>query len=111
MKWEEKFLRHFENAAKESIDTKDIEVGRIISIEPLQIASGELVLYKENLYINHELLAHKKEFEILTGTVGDNQITISNGSISFTGSLKEGDMVALKPVRRDKTYLVMFKIE
>lgn len=111
MKWEEKLLRHIENTSNEYIDTKDIEVGRIISIEPLQIASGELVLYKENILINPELLAHKKEFETLTGTVGDTSMTISNGSISFAGTLKECDMVALKPIRRDKTYLVMFKIE
>lgn len=111
MKWEEKFLRRFENTANEYIDTKDIEIGKVISIEPLQITSEKLVLYKENLYVNPELLAHKKEFETLTGTVGDNSITISNGSISFVATLKEGDMVALKPIRRDKTYLVMFKIE
>lgn len=109
-KWEEKFLKHIENTADEYIDIKEIEIGRIISFEPLQIMIGELPLYKENLYINSDLLDHTKEFTTLTGTVGDKIITISDGCISFKTPLKDGILVALRQINKNK-YLVICKIE
>lgn len=108
MKWEEKFLQRVEKTSNSYIDVKEIEIGKIISIDPLQIVIGKLVLYKENLYINPDLLAHTREFIKLTGTVGDNEITISNGSISFENNLSDEDLVVLKPIGENK-YMLMFK--
>lgn len=109
MKWEEKFLRNIENTSNDYIEIPKVEFGRIISINPLQIMLKDLPLLKENLYINEELLEHRRKFKSLTGTIGDRETTISNGSILFESTLKENDLVALRKMNKNK-YLVMFKI-
>ncbi len=109
MKWEEKFLQRVEKTSDSYIDVKEIEIGRVISIDPLQIISENLVLFKENLYINPNLLAHTREFEVLTGTVGDEAMTISNGSVSFKACLEDKDLVALRPIGKNK-YLLICKV-
>lgn len=110
MKWEEKMLRRIENTSSDHIDIKELEIGKVISIDPLQIICGELVLLKENLYINSDLLNHTREFTMLTGIVGDKSMTISNGSISFKATLEENNLVALRPINKNK-YLVICKCE
>lgn len=109
MRWEEKFLKNIENTSNNYIEIPEVNIGRVISINPLQIMKKDLPLFKENLYINEELLKHTRNFETITGTVGDKGITISNGSILFESSLKENDLVALREITKNK-YLVMFKI-
>ncbi|KIL06909.1 hypothetical protein SR42_15165 [Clostridium botulinum] len=109
MRWEEKWLRRIENTSDNYIEIPQVNIGRIISINPLQIMNNKLPLFRENLYINEELLEHTREFKSLTGTIGDKTETISNGSILFESSLKENDLVALREITKNK-YLVMFKI-
>ncbi len=109
MKWEEKFIRNIEHTSNNYIEIPKVELGRIISTNPLQIMFKDLPLFKENLYINEELLEHTREFKSLTGTIGDKTETISNGSILFKSSLKKNDLVALREITKTK-YLVMFKI-
>ncbi len=109
MKWEEKFLRNIENTSNNYIEIPEVSIGRVKSINPLQIMFKDLPLFQENLYINEELLEHTREFKSLTGTIGDKTETISNGSILFGSSLKENDLVALREITKNK-YLVMFKI-
>jgi len=109
MGWEEKILGHIEKTSSSYIDIKELEIGRVISLEPLQIMSGDLPLFKENLYINPDLLEHKKEFTTLAGTIGDSTITITNGSICFKSSLETNDLVMLKKINKT-TYTVMFKV-
>ncbi|NFI05990.1 DUF2577 domain-containing protein [Clostridium botulinum] len=109
MRWEEKWLRNVENTSNNYIEIPEISIGRVISTSPLQIMKKDLPLFRENLYINSELLEHTREFKSLTGTIGDKGITISNGSILFESSLKENDLVALREITKNK-YLVMFKI-
>ena len=109
MKWEERFFRRTEQTSNEYIDIKDFEIGKVISVDPLQILNGELPLFKENLYINPDLLANTIEFTTLTGTIGDSTTTITNGSISFENKLKENDLVILRELNKT-TYIVMFKV-
>lgn len=109
MRWEEKFLQKIEMTSNNCIDIKETEIGKIISIEPLQIDLKGLPLFKENLYINSSLLEHTREFNTLSGTAGDGTITISNGSIYFKSSLNIGDLVSLRSMG-NKKYLVMSRI-
>jgi hypothetical protein len=109
MKWEEKMLRNIEKTSDNYIDIKELEIGKVISLEPLQILNGELPLFKENLYINSDLLANTREFTTLSGTIGNSTTTITDGSISFKEDLKDGDLVALREIN-DTTYMVMFKL-
>ncbi|WP_252214399.1 DUF2577 family protein [Clostridium sp. VAP41] len=109
MRWEEKWLRRIENTSDNYIEIPQVNIGRVISINPLQIMNNKLPLFRENLYINEELLEHTREFKNLTGTVGDKTETIFNGSILFESNLKEKDLVALREITKNK-YLVMFKI-
>lgn len=109
MKWEERMLRNVERTSNNSIEIKEIEIGKVISIDPLQILNGELPLFSNNLYINPDLLANTKEFTTLTGTIGGSTTTISNGSIYFSSQLKVNDLVALRELNKT-TYIVMFKV-
>lgn len=110
MDWEERMLGRVEKTSNKYIDIKDFEIGRVISVDPLQITCAGLPLFKENLYINYDLLANTREFITLTGTIGDSTTTITNGSISFKSSLFKNDLVVLKEIN-NTTYMVMFKIE
>jgi hypothetical protein len=109
MKWEEGMFQHMENTSNDYIDIKEDEIGRVISINPLQISVEGLPLTKDNIYINPTLLEHTMEVTTLTGTIGDSQTTISNGSILFKSSLNEKDLVALRLMKNGK-YLVRCKI-
>lgn len=109
MDWEERMFQVTEKTSNDYIDIKEIEIGRVVSLEPLQILNGDLPLFKENLYINQDLLDNTKEFTTLTGTIGDIETTIYNGSISFKSPLNDGDYVALKEINKT-TYMVMFKL-
>jgi tmRNA-binding protein len=110
MSWEERMFKVTENVSSNYINVKDFEIGRVISVDPLQIVNGGLPLFKENLYINPDLLAHTREFTTLTGTIGDSTTTITNGSIYFKSSLDKDDLVVLKEMN-ETTYMVMFKLE
>ncbi len=109
MRWEEKFLRNIEHVSNNYIEIPEISIGKVKSINPLQIMLKDLPLFKENININPELLEHTRKFKSLTGTIGDKETTISNGSILFESNLKENDLVALREITKNK-YLVMFKI-
>ncbi|MBC2402681.1 DUF2577 family protein [Clostridium saccharobutylicum] len=102
-------FQHIEKASNEYIDIKEDEIGTIISINPLQISVGGLPLTKDNIYINPTLLEHTMGFATLTGTIGDSQTTISNGSILFKSVLKEKDLVVLRELKNGK-YLVRCKV-
>lgn len=109
MDWEEKFLKNVETTSDRYINIKEFEIGKVISLEPLQIMLGDLPLFQSNLYMNTDLLASTREFTTLTGTVGDNAITIANGSIFLKSQLKENDLVVLRELNKT-TYIVMFKV-
>ncbi len=106
MRWEEKLLGRIEKTSSDNIDIKEFEIGKIITSNPLEIKSDGLQLYEDNLYINSNLLEHTREFTMLTGTVGDSTMTISNGSINFKTQLKENSYVLLRKMGQDKYSLI-----
>jgi len=109
MKWEEKLFGHIENTADDYIDIKDFLIGKVISPDPLEIDAGGLPLYENNLHINPSVLENTRGFSQLTGTIGDSSQTITNGSITFTSEINEGDYVVLR-VLNDTTYFLLCKI-
>jgi len=108
-RWEEKLFKHIENTSDNYINIKDFEIGKVISLNPLEIICDGLPLYKENLYINPDLLENTREFKTLTGTIGDSRTTITNGSITFKTQLLENDYVILKEMN-ETTYYMLCKI-
>ena len=98
MRWEEKLLRTMSIESKSSIEINEIELGRIISVDPLQIMVKELPLFRENLYINSNLLDHDRE-------IISNEVN----SIKFKSSLKADDLVALVGTSVNK-YIVLCKL-
>ena len=96
--WQENMYKIFQHN-NSSIDIKETKIGIVQSISPLQICIGELVLYKENLYINEDLLEYERPFTIPT------QSGFSNKKIIFHCKLKVGDMVALRKLPFEKYYL------
>ena len=96
--WLENMYRIFQQN-NSNIDIKETKIGIVQSVSPLQICIGELVLYKENLYINEDLLEYERPFTIPT------QSSFSNKKIVFHCKLKVGDMVALRKLPFEKYYL------
>ncbi len=109
MKWEEELFQHIENTADNYIDIKEFIIGKVISLDPLEIDAGGLSLYENNLFINSNVLGHTREFSTLTGTVGNSTTTITNGSITFKSELNDSDYVVLR-VLNDTTYFLLCKI-
>ena len=53
--WQENMYKIFQHN-NNNIDIKETKIGIVQSVSPLQICIGELVLYKENLYISENVL-------------------------------------------------------
>ena len=96
--WQENMYRIFQHN-NSSIDIKETKIGTVQSVSPLQICIGELVLYKDNLYINEDLLEYERPFTIPT------QSGFTNKKIIFHCKLHVGDMVALRKLPFEKYYL------
>ena len=96
--WLENMYKIFQQN-NSNIDIKETKIGIVQSVSPLQICIGELVLYKENLYINEDLLEYERPFTIPT------QSSFSSKKIVFHCKLKVGDMVALRKLPFEKYYL------
>ncbi len=115
-KWEEMLYKTLDKSAKNSIDIKETKIGIVTSINPLQVCIGKLVLEKENLYINEELLEYERQFTIpeqpttgkTSGTVPDGDVIrvgFSNKKIIMHFKLKVNDLVALRKLEFEKYYL------
>ncbi|MBE6071035.1 MAG: DUF2577 domain-containing protein [Clostridium butyricum] len=113
MRWEEKVSMLLDNTAKSAIDIKETKIGLVTSLEPLQIEIGELVLNKENLYINEDLLKCERVFTIpvqsasgsTTAPASITKCGFSNSKIIFESRLKIGDLVALRKLEFEKYYV------
>jgi hypothetical protein len=113
VRWEEKWCRTFENSANDAVDIKETKIGKITSLKPLQIEIGELVLNKNNLYINEDLLKHKRIFTIPTqsasGATTAPASIIDCGfnlkEIIFESRLHIGDLVSLRKLEFEKFYV------
>ena len=113
--WREYVYKIFEQN-NNNIDIKETKIGIVQSVSPLQICIGELVLYKENLYINEDLLEYSRKFTIPEQTATGKTIEteperkiITAGfdykTIIFHCKLHVGDMVALRKLPFEKYYV------
>lgn len=98
MRWEEIFLRTASKESKDSIELNEIEIGRVISVNPLQIMVKDLPLFRNNVYINPDLLEHQREI-----------ISKESSSIRFKTALKADDLVTLVGTKTNK-YIVLCKL-
>ena len=98
MRWEERFLRTVGTESRQSIEINEIEIGRVISVDPLQIMIKDLPLFRGNIYINPELLEHTKEIN-----------DIESNTITFKPTLKADDLVACVGTQNNK-YIVLCKL-
>lgn len=113
----------FENMrSKGAMDNpSSLQLGEVISINPLVIKVGELQLDKDNLLIAEHLLTHKRKFALNTTSVSGsvscpdgsgtlNNISISNGEFEFKSVLEVGNTVVCYPVLKGQKYLVLEKV-
>lgn len=113
----------FENMrSKGAIDNpSSIQLGEILSVEPLIIKVGELQVDRDNLLVAEHLLTHKRKFSLSTisasgnvscsnGSGTLNNISIQDGELTFQTSLKNGDIVVCYPVFQGQKYLVLEKV-
>ena len=84
--WLENMYKIFQQN-NNNIDIKETKIGIVQSISPLQICIGELVLYKENLYINEDLLEYERPFSIPTQSGFSNKEIIFHCKLHILSAL------------------------
>ena len=111
-----------EMRSKGALDNpSSLQLGEVISIEPLIIKIGELQLDKDNLLIAEHLLTHKRKFALNTTSASGsvscsngsgtlNNISISNGEFAFKSVLEVGNTVICYPILKGQKYLVLEKV-
>lgn len=118
----------FLNSMKELVDSRlpmGMEIGKVVSVFPkLEIKVGDLPLYKDNLFINKQLLQHERDFILpQTTVVGQTNsayvenhgshshslinIQIPEGKITYKTLFQEGDIVLLQSINEEQKYIVM----
>ncbi|WP_085829020.1 DUF2577 domain-containing protein [Clostridium massiliodielmoense] len=80
-----------------------ITTGQVISVNPIKIKVGDLILERYNLLINEDLLKHSKEVTI-------NNTSITKEECTVETILKTGDTVAILPTLDLQTYIVLAKV-
>ncbi|MCD3211102.1 DUF2577 domain-containing protein [Clostridium botulinum C/D] len=89
--------------AGEKNNPPGIELGNVLSVNPLRIKVGDLLLEKYNLKINIDLLQHSKEVTISNTSITKDKCTVET-------ILKVGDIVAILPTLDKQTYIVLCKV-
>lgn len=102
-----------------------MEIGKVISVFPkFEIKVGDLPLYRDNLFINKQLLQHERDFILpQTTVVGQTNsayvenhgshshslinIQIPEGKITYKTLFQEGDIVLLQSINEEQKYIVM----
>lgn len=89
-------------------------IGKVISLEPLQISLGKLPLNKNNLLINTMLLEHNRDFKLPTTTITSdnnlNSIEIESGTVKLKTKLKVGSLVIVYPIEDNQKYIVFCEV-
>lgn len=99
-------------------NTPYVQVGVVITPDPLTIKLGDLQIDKENLLVADDLLpGYTRKITIpttpATGSTTEEGITsigIPDGNISLTNGLKANDIVALIPTLDEQTYIVLTRL-
>ncbi|RJE48695.1 MULTISPECIES: DUF2577 family protein [unclassified Dehalobacter] len=83
-------------------------IGQVTNPPPkLRIKMGDLQLDSENLLMSDVLLDHDRQ-AILTTTEGYGETT--EGVLQIESCLQKGALVALLPLEREQTYIVLSKV-
>lgn len=109
MKVEEKIAKILERSANSSVNIKDISYATVVSVTPLSINDGGLILDGDDLLVNEDLLPHIEYYTEFTGDIGDETKTYKNVKVKTKYRLKKGDMVAIKEINNSKK-LILFKV-
>ncbi|NSB17430.1 DUF2577 domain-containing protein [Clostridium beijerinckii] len=84
-----------------------LQLGQVKSINPLQIALGDLPLFEENLYINRFLLDYDETVVATTSAGGSDSHTHDITAIHHNSILKVNDTVILYPINNGQMYIVL----
>lgn len=112
-----------------------ISIGTVISVSPLNIKTGDLILDQEDLLVNYELTnAYERGCKVeINGTLSSSTNSVSGGSgeasfashshsinaqatltgdMKMTGetTLKVNDLVVLQPTENQQLYVVYLKV-
>lgn len=111
-------LQRMQNQGKK-FNPPSIDIGKVISIDPLVININNLPLKKENILISDFLLPnYKRKISIpstnATGSTTNgsiSNISISDAELNFTDyGFKKDDMLACLATSDEQTYIVLFKV-
>lgn len=104
-----------------------MQIGEVISSNPLTIRIGDLQIDKDNILIADYLKEYKRKIKIpevvATGetndvSVGDHgthkhnvtKVGINEVEITFLDTLKQGDKLAILPTSDRQTYIVLARV-
>lgn len=106
-----------------SYNPPSIQIGVVISPNPLTIKIGDLPINKDNILITDYLLqGYKRKIKVpevtTTGETGENsghkhnisKIGIEEAEITFLDTLKQGDKLAILPTSDKQTYIVLARV-
>lgn len=96
-----------------------IDIGVVMSTDPLIVNVGDLPLTKDNLLISTFLLKdYKRKFSLdstsATGSTTSGSITsigIPSGELVCEGELKKDDIVVCLATKDRQTYVVLVKVQ
>ena len=99
-------------------NTPYVQVGLVVSADPLTIKLGDLQIGKDNLLVSDYLLSnYTRKITIPTtpvsGSTTEESVTsigIPDGVINLTDGLKANDVVAVISTLDEQTYIVLAKV-
>lgn len=97
-------------------NTPYVQVGVVVSPEPLTVKLGDLQIGKDNLLVAEYLLPNYARKYSANGnikfvtTISVDTDNTQNGDLTFTDGLAENDIVALISTLDEQTYIVLAKV-
>lgn len=99
-------------------NTPYVQIGLVVSPDPLTLKLGDLQIAKENLLVaDYVLPNYERRINIPTtpasGNTTEGNITsvgVTDGVIKFTDGLRADDLVALISTLDEQTYIILAKV-
>ena len=111
-----------------NMNTPSIQIGRVVSPDPLTVEIGELQIDKDNILISDSLLSdYKRNIKLsntnVSGSTNNAEIedkgshehnidslSINSANIEFTDRLKTDDKLAILSTENKQTYIILAKV-